>query len=361
MAHSSRITLPPQQAPQQPWKHVWQQTAAQLSDADNGRGGAVVVVPRSGRVNKLDAELLDDEVAGMIRDPVSRAFSLVDSRFVDRYRNEVDAAIGAALFALSAGSARRRATYGQMVQNLEYARTGRGFAQRLWMLGLVTVVGRYAWRRVVAAVSARGWANEPSGSVRARAWRAVQRIERVARLAALVNLVVYMGAGQYRTIAERVLRLRLVSARPQLDHSVSFEFLNRQLVWHAFTEFVMFAVPLVNPARVRAWAARQLRAVVGVSAAAAVDPAIAALPDGVCAICATTAEGSGAGADVGVDADVGVGSGASQSPHRAVNPYVTPCAHTYCYVCIRTRMLAEADECACLRCGSHVDRIYQAC
>ena len=39
----------------------------------------------------------------------------------------------------------------------------------------------------------------------------------------------------YRTPLERVLGMRLVYATRQTSRAVSFEFLNRQLVWHAFT------------------------------------------------------------------------------------------------------------------------------
>lgn len=40
---------------------------------------------------------------------------------------------------------------------------------------------------------------------------------------------------RYRTIADRLLGLRLVPARLLTTRSVSYEFMNRQMVWHAFT------------------------------------------------------------------------------------------------------------------------------
>ena len=39
----------------------------------------------------------------------------------------------------------------------------------------------------------------------------------------------------YRTVADRVLGMRLIYASRSLSRNVSFEFLNRQLVWNAFT------------------------------------------------------------------------------------------------------------------------------
>lgn len=43
--------------------------------------------------------------------------------------------------------------------------------------------------------------------------------------------------------------MRLTYASRGLNRNVSFEFLNRQLVWNAFTEFLLFLLPLVKPAR----------------------------------------------------------------------------------------------------------------
>lgn len=40
---------------------------------------------------------------------------------------------------------------------------------------------------------------------------------------------------RYRTLIDRVLKMRLVYARRAFTPNVSFEFLNRQLVWEAFT------------------------------------------------------------------------------------------------------------------------------
>ena len=39
----------------------------------------------------------------------------------------------------------------------------------------------------------------------------------------------------YRTVADRLLNLRLVPARRLVQRDVSYEFMNRQMVWHAFT------------------------------------------------------------------------------------------------------------------------------
>lgn len=40
---------------------------------------------------------------------------------------------------------------------------------------------------------------------------------------------------RYRTITERFLRMTLVPSRRLVKRDVSYEFMNRQMVWHAFT------------------------------------------------------------------------------------------------------------------------------
>jgi len=39
----------------------------------------------------------------------------------------------------------------------------------------------------------------------------------------------------YRTLADRLLKMNLVPLRRLVKRDVSYEFMNRQMVWHAFT------------------------------------------------------------------------------------------------------------------------------
>ncbi|KAJ1671881.1 peroxisome assembly protein (Peroxin-2) [Coemansia sp. RSA 1694] len=344
----------PQEAPQQRWKPAWAATEARIRDSA-GRTAVRTAVPRNSRVSKLDADLLDDELTDMLREPVSKAMSLLRPQLVDKHRLEIDTAIRAVLFWLSAGSASRRATYGQSLQNLTYESGGqRDVLRRLRMFGALSIGGAYAWSKLTSYMSMSGWADAPQGSMRRKVWRVLDRLERATRVATLLNFLAFVATGQYKTLLERLLGLRLVYARPQVTHSVSFEFLNRQLVWHAFTEFVMFALPLVNPARARRWAVRNVRTVLGLPSVT-IDPAVAALPEHVCAICYST---EAASTSLSPDSAAGAFADPAEAC-AAVNPYAARCGHRYCYICIQTRMMAEADECTCLRCGQHIDRIWQ--
>jgi len=51
---------------------------------------------------------------------------------------------------------------------------------------------------------------------------------------------------RYRSVVDRVLSMRLVYVRRQMNRQVDFDFLNRQLVWQGFTEFVLFMMPFIS-------------------------------------------------------------------------------------------------------------------
>lgn len=51
----------------------------------------------------------------------------------------------------------------------------------------------------------------------------------------IINFLVFLVDGKYRSLLDRALRMRLVYIHPLTARAVSFEWMNRQLVWHGFT------------------------------------------------------------------------------------------------------------------------------
>lgn len=156
--------------------------------------------------------------------------------------------------------------------------------------------------------------------------------------------------------------MRLAPPTSQVSREVSFEYLNRQLVWHAFTEFLLFLLPLVGISRWRRWLSRAWRKTKAlVKSDTEDDEAIAKgelafLPERTCAICyqdqnpTSTSENE-------IMAISGASGGVVGSAQTDVtNPYqVIPCGCVYCFVCIAKRLEAEEGEgWVCLRCGELV-------
>ena len=111
-------------------------------------------------------------------------------------------------------------------------------------------------------------------------------------VAAFVSFLVFLVNGRYRTLIDRILRMRLTPPSAQASREVSFEYLNRQLVWHAFTEFLLFLLPLVGISRWRRWLSRAWRKTKATLQSNADDDEpeekkgeLSFLPEKTCAIC----------------------------------------------------------------------------
>lgn len=142
--------------------------------------------------------------------------------------------------------------------------------------------------------------------------------------------------------------MRLVPPNRAVSREVSFEYLNRQLVWHAFTEFLLFILPLLRIGKWRRWWGRLVRKVRSEGATGS-EPTgeLNFLPERTCAICykETDAESAGAALGGGRATDI-------TNPYEAVE-----CGHVYCYVCLAGKIeLEEGEGWACLRCGGNIKR-----
>ena len=195
----------------------------------------------------------------------------------------------------------------------------------------------------------------------------VSRISSIAStthsIAAFASFLVFLVNGRYRTLLDRILRLRLTPLSSQVSREVSFEYLNRQLVWHAFTEFLLFLLPLVGISRWKRWLSRAwrktkalIRGDTGDEDNASPVGELAFLPKRTCAICyqdqnpTSTSENE-------IMAVSGVSGGVVGSAQTDItNPYETiSCGCIYCFVCIAKMLEAEEGEgWTCLRCGERV-------
>ena len=155
--------------------------------------------------------------------------------------------------------------------------------------------------------------------------------------------------------------MRLAPPTNQLSREVSFEYLNRQLVWHAFTEFLLFFLPLLGISRWRRWLSRIWRKTRVSIMTRGIDDEdesnangeFSFLPERTCAICYQD-QNSNSTLENDLTVVTGTSGGVIGSAQTDVtNPYETvPCGCVYCFVCIATRLEGEEGEgWLCLRCG----------
>ena len=212
------------------------------------------------RVNQLDAELLDRELSEMLLEPVKKALGTIKSTLPADLEPELMLFLKLVLFKYSIWD--RGASYGSMLQNLKYRNewAHRGGLQstardqpltklQLSLYPVLTILFPYLGTKFQARMTNMNYSEMPANDVRRRLWSLTDFAQRIWAAAVLTNFAVFLSNGKYRTVADRLLGMRLTYAQRTMNRNVSFEFLNRQLVWHAFTEFLLFLLPLVRPRR----------------------------------------------------------------------------------------------------------------
>ncbi|GFR50535.1 hypothetical protein Agub_g12805, partial [Astrephomene gubernaculifera] len=203
--------------------------------------------------------------------------------------------------------------------------------------------------------SRRGGQQSSHPSWRQLAWRAMRWSEGALHAAALLHSWAFLVRGDYRTLLERVVGARLVWRRAVMSRVVSFEYLNRQLLWEQVAEVVMLLLPALDLARMRRALGRLLPRPAGAggssggtqlpppkqpeqqqqqqeaSAPAHHDedspPPPPPPPPACCPVCDT--------------------------PDMLTAVRALPCGHPFCYYCLRSHTQADPGYC-CPSCGVRV-------
>lgn len=232
----------------------------------------------------------------------------------------------------------------------------------------MTVFGRYGWTKWESYLSdLEGGYDEPS-PVMKQLSELTSRLSTIHSVTALASFLRFLYNGQYRTLLDRALRLRLVPISAHTSREVSFEYLNRQLVWHAFTEFLLFLLPLVGISRWRRIIGRSWRRALiflkrSFGRGSSDDEEeempkgeLGFLPERTCAICYSSQNPAPGGSEAEILAATAGGGVVGSAQTDITNPYeAMPCGDVYCFVCIAQKIEAEEGEgWTCLRCGEVV-------
>ena len=284
------------------------------------------------RVAQLDAQQIDEEVELLLSEQIKRALRYFPASRVQFWKPETLLVLRCVLFRASMWN--YSTTYGQRLQNLTYRAEqvhstssgisptltspfseGRHAALKKWQLYayvLLWIGGRYGIERLNWYCAKHNWADEPEQSWKRQFWVALRWVEKVTKLLDFVNMLAFLWNGRYVMLVERLLRMRLVPGMRSLPRQVNFEFMNRQLVWQSFAEFLLFLLPIVNMNSIkklfrRLWTREQRQ-----------------VTEGTCPICL-------------------------KSPVNT--PYVPEnCDHVYCYYCLSSA-LEEDSKFSCLCCN----------
>ncbi|POW00472.1 hypothetical protein PSTT_13106 [Puccinia striiformis] len=278
------------------------------------------------RVNQLDADLLDQELESLLLGQQQQ------------HRQEYLKVV-LRILVLTFSLTKTSSTYGARLENLEYIHSPSHLPlskPQILSYTFLTVIPGWIHSRLRDEMISRGWADSPSQS------RNIRRT----------------------TLVERVLKVRLVPIRNDLSRNVGFEFLNRQIVWQALTDFILFLLPLIDfrALRIRAnqiskFISETIRGSGRVREERATDSGIAVPKDTTsrdrCPICTSKQRASS------VIQDPSDLSSRSTSNHHQTHlkiAYQTDCCQgLYCYLCVVPEILKWRDmylePWRCWRCG----------
>lgn len=305
------------------------------------------------RSSQVDAAHLDEELSGMLREQVTKTLSFLDPVLMGRFQPEIAALLDFLIFRFSVWEG--RPLPGMYLMNLRYRDESKmhNIAQRenhsgidgpalskrqrvLYLLG--SIVLPYFWSRAHTYLASRAvYQDSPST---AGAWKALRTVETLYRVSSLLNSLVFLGSGRYRSLLERILRARPVYNRELASRSISYEYLNRQLVWAEVSEVLLFLLPLVNIAAVKRFVRTKL-------------PKLSLLNDNSFVPSYKRHDTAKSSEDVLIQCKI-------CQRQDVIFPYAAqPCGHVFCYYCIHSNTLADSQY-ECPACFVRVDALKPA-
>ncbi|CAL5324134.1 unnamed protein product [Camellia sinensis] len=219
---SSAIRAPPEDA----WVDA-HQTAPPMAISYSLSPVSIIPISIS-RVNQADAQQLDIEMSAMLKEQLVKFLIWRFSIWVDK------------------------PTPGNSLMNLRY-RDERAIEprvkERAWrdldsLLLRNFGTGQYIWARLQSFSAFRRWGDSEQTSLPRRAWILIQRIEGIFKAASFGNLLIFL-------YTRRSTKSKTCLWSPNMNRAVSFEYMNRQLVWNEFSEMLLLLLPLINSSSIK--------------------------------------------------------------------------------------------------------------
>lgn len=277
------------------------------------------------RINQLDALELDSALEQLLWTQFSQCFQNCRPGLLTPAEPELRALLRLLLwrFTLYPNSA----TVGQSLLSLRYhnllssAARYRPLSRRQkWALALLNVGAHWLRERSHSLLLLLlGWGRD-GGLVAPGLRRCLGLVSGAAQIASLLNFLVFLRKGQHPLVAERMVGARAAFSKPDVLRDVSYQYMNRELLWHGFSEFLIFLLPLINTGRLKAAASSFVFGGARTEGKAASEGQ--GLPN-ACGLC-------------------------GQWPTM---PHTLGCRHLFCYYCIKSHSMAQPFL-ACPKCGA---------
>ncbi|XP_069477336.1 peroxisome biogenesis factor 2 [Ambystoma mexicanum] len=276
------------------------------------------------RISQLDALELNKALEQLVWSQFSQCFHGFKPGLLARIEPEVKALLWIFLWRFTIYS--KNATVGQSIMDIHYkndlSQTQKyqplSKKQKLWYL-ICTVGGRWLEERSYDLFS-----NHSFGSALSKTKTVINFTAGLLKLSGLLNFLVFLRNGKFATLTERLLGIRSVFCKPQSVRQVGFEYMNRELLWHGFAEFLIFLLPLINFQRLKARLFSCFKPNLSISSTSE----SVSVHSKECSLCG----------------------------EWPTMPHTIGCAHVFCYYCVKSNYLFDMYF-TCPKCGCEVQSL----
>ncbi|XP_051970824.1 peroxisome biogenesis factor 2-like [Xyrauchen texanus] len=276
------------------------------------------------RISQLDAFELDGALEQLVWSQFTQCFLHFKPGLLTPVEPELKALLQLLLWRFTVYS--NSATVGQSLLNIRYKNaliSGQKYRsmsrqQKLWF-ALLTVGEKWLKER-----SHSLFLSHPAESNMHKARKALDIISGLTKVASLVNFLLFLQKGTFPTLTERLLGVQPVFSRHQGPRDINFQFLNRELLWHGFAEFLIFLLPLINVWKLKARVSSLFSPLNELKGGDCSE-------ETYCTVCAICGE-------------------------WPTMPHSIGCNHIFCYYCLKSHTIADIYF-TCPKCGAETGTI----
>ncbi|XP_042536638.1 peroxisome biogenesis factor 2 [Dipodomys spectabilis] len=275
------------------------------------------------RISQLDALELNKALEQLVWSQFTQCFHGFKPGLLARFEPELKAFLWLFLWRFTIYS--KNATVGQSVLNIQYKNDFSPNSkyqppsknQKLWY-AVCTVGVRWLEERCYDLFRNHHFAS--FGRVK----QGMNYVVGLLKLGELINFLIFLQKGKFATLTERVLGIHSVFCKPQSVREVGFEYMNRELLWHGFAEFLIFLLPLINIQKLKAKLSSWCIPLTGSPSS---DSALATSGK-ECSLCG----------------------------EWPTMPHTLGCDHVFCYYCAKSSFLFDMYF-TCPKCGTEVHSV----
>ncbi|XP_029385175.1 peroxisome biogenesis factor 2 isoform X2 [Echeneis naucrates] len=316
---------------------------AGLEREDNQEGLARHVRTKSGtelqspvlRISQLDALELDLALEQLVWTQFSQCFQNFRPGLLTPVEPELRALLQLLVWRFTLYSS--SATVGQSLLSLRYhnalssSPNYRPLSRRQKLcLALLSVGPRWLQERshsllLYLGLSTGGQTSERDNGLLQNGRTVLTLVSGIAQVTSIINFLVFLRKGRHPFLAERIVGAQAVFSKPNVVRDITYQYMNRELLWHGFAEFLIFLLPLINT--------RKLKATLY-----------------------TIAFGKESANDEGGRDMQGLWKECGLCGEWPTMPHTVGCQHVFCYYCIKSHSIAETCL-TCPKCGTEADQL----